>query len=200
MDKQTIKKKVFHMVKENETYGVGGLSDVSQSLKKKLKEMYENEPRKEKKIIKIVLYSPKAVLPTRGSDNSAGLDIYADNDVTIEPGESKVVSTGLMVEPPRGTYIRIACKSSLSFQFEINGGVIDWDYRGVVKVVMRNITRKTVNICGNMAIAQMIVEKIIPPDQLYICREEDLSKTGRRDKAGLTKLCYEKEDQEIKLR
>src|SRR2546422_7474525 len=57
---------------------------------------------------------PKAVLPTRGSVLSAGLDIYSTEDLTIAPGERYLARTGLSVAIPEGYYGRLAPRSGLA--------------------------------------------------------------------------------------
>lgn len=79
--------------------------------------------------------SKSAILPTRGTENSAGYDIYANEMIRILPGETKVVKTGITFEDlPENQYIQLSLRSSISIHrpfIQPNGvGVIDSDYAG----------------------------------------------------------------------
>ena len=94
---------------------------------------------KPKEEIKVKLLHPEARLPTRGSDHAAGLDLYSTIETLVPPGESVLIKTGLAVEPPAGTYGRIAPRSSLAIRgIGTGAGVVDRDFRGEVKVLLRN--------------------------------------------------------------
>ena len=83
-----------------------------------------------------------AVLPSYGSDYAAGADLYACNAVTVEPGATEFVQTGLALEVPAGyaglVYARsgLACKKGLAPANKV--GVIDADYRGEIMVALYN--------------------------------------------------------------
>ena len=116
---------------------------------------------KEEKI-NIKKLSDKAVIPTYGSEFSAGADLYACiNDVlTIEPNETKFVPTGLSFEIPEGlvglVYARsgLACKKGLAPANKV--GVIDSDYRGEVMVALHNHSKDEKSIEPNERIAQIV--------------------------------------------
>ncbi|KAJ3559476.1 hypothetical protein NM688_g326 [Phlebia brevispora] len=92
--------------------------------------------------------------PTRGSDDTAGLDLYASQPVEIQAGTRALVPTGIKVKLPISTYRRIAPRSGLSLKgIDVAAGIIDRDYRGEVQVVLINnshmplkvtVTHKTV--------------------------------------------------------
>ena len=77
---------------------------------------------------------PDARLPTRGSDYSAGLDLYSIEDFEIQPFFHIDVSTGISMSIPHGYYGRIAPRSSLALRNGIcvGAGVVDEDYRGAI--------------------------------------------------------------------
>ena len=100
-------------------------------------------------LLKVKKLHDESILPTRGSENAAGLDLYAcsidsnGNPVSnyiIPRGETVAISTGIAVEIPEGYWGLLALRSSMSFKkgFCIpNGlGVIDSDYRGELKVAI----------------------------------------------------------------
>ena len=94
--------------------------------------------------VNIKKLSEKATLPTYGSEYAAGADLYAciDEAITIAPGETQFIGTGLALEIPEGyaglIYARsgLACKKGLAPANKV--GVVDADYRGEVKVALHN--------------------------------------------------------------
>ena len=124
-------------------------------------------------------------LPIRASMFAAGFDLFASQEFFIYPNESVVVTTGVIVEPPRGTYARIASKSGLSKKFIVNAGVVDWDYRGEVKVLMYNISKDRLVIEKGKAVAQLILEKISMPNLVLT---SSLVPTPRNAEGGINRL------------
>jgi dUTP pyrophosphatase len=106
--------------------------------------------------------SEAAMLPTRGSVDAAGLDLYAVQECTIAPHSNALVGTGIAVEIPPGYYGRVAPRSGLSFKTSliVNAGVIDADYRGEIKVVFNNFTDNEVKLFRGDRVAQLILERI----------------------------------------
>ena len=105
---------------------------------------------------------PSANLPTRGSSDSCGLDVYSVEDVVIEPGARKAVRTGFAVAVPSGFYGRMAPRSGLALKFGIDvmAGVIDADYRGEVLCLLVNLGEDAFQISSGDRIAQLIIEKV----------------------------------------
>lgn len=102
-----------------------------------------------------------ATMPYKGSDKAAGYDLSSVGEYTIPPGERQVVSTGLRIICPDGTYGRIAPRSGLAVKAGIDtmAGVIDADYRGEVGVVLVNLGKETFKVTKGMRVAQIIFEK-----------------------------------------
>ena len=102
-----------------------------------------------------------AVLPSYGSDYAAGADLYACNAVTVEPGATEFVQTGLALEVPAGyaglVYARsgLACKKGLAPANKV--GVIDADYRGEVLVALYNHSSQAVEIEPGERVAQLVI-------------------------------------------
>jgi len=92
--------------------------------------------------IRVELLDPQARLPTRVSVRAAGHDLYANKEKTIPVCGQEVVATGIAITPPKGTYGRIAPRSSMAVkhQIAVNAGVIDSDYTGELKVVLTNMS------------------------------------------------------------
>ena len=107
----------------------------------------------------------KAILPTYGSEASAGADLYAclDEPVTIEPGQTAWIPTGLAMEIPAGyaglVYARssLGCKRGLAPANKV--GVIDSDYRGPVTVVLFNHGSEPQTVSHGERIAQLVVAR-----------------------------------------
>jgi len=120
----------------------------------------------------------QAKIPTRGSARAAGHDLYANESKTIPARGQQVVTTGISITLPRGTYGRIAPRSGIAVkhQIAVNAGVIDSDYTGEIKVVLPNMGNQDYQVKKGDRIAQLITEKIVESD----CYEvPELGKTDR---------------------
>ena len=124
-----------------------------------------------------------AITPTRGSEKAAGYDLYANikgNDsITINPGETVVIGTGLSFELPDNTFAAIFARSGLSTKSGLapanKVGVCDSDYRGEYKVALHNHSKTPATVNHGDRIAQMVVMPFIPIE----LEEGDLSNTAR---------------------
>ena len=108
------------------------------------------------------LEGKEAVLPKRQTPGSAGYDLYSSQTESVVSGERKLISIGFSVKIPESHYGRIAPRSGLSVKksIDIGAGVIDSDYRGLVKILIINNGQETFHIKQGDRIAQLIVEKI----------------------------------------
>jgi dUTP pyrophosphatase len=110
-----------------------------------------------------------AILPTYGSAEAAGADLYAclEADVTIAPGKTAFIPTGLAMELPRGCagliYARsgLACKRGLAPANKV--GVIDSDYRGEFIVALHNHGDAEQTVSNGERIAQLIITPVLTP-------------------------------------
>lgn len=109
--------------------------------------------------------SSRAYAPVRTTQQAAGMDLRAAEYNSIEPGERKLISTQLQIMIPENHYGRIAPRSGISLnqQVDVCAGVIDPDYRGEVKVLLHNHGKNPFNIKKGDRIAQLICEKISTP-------------------------------------
>jgi len=100
-------------------------------------------------------------IPTRGSAQGAGHDLYANESKTIPARVQEVVRTGISITPPRGTYSRIAPRSGMAVkhQIAVNAGVIDSDCTGEIKVVPVNMGNQDYQVKNGDRIAHLITEK-----------------------------------------
>lgn len=117
------------------------------------------------KNLRIVRLTDKAYIPTKETPLSAGYDLYSAYDYIIPSKGKNVIKTDLQISVPFGTYGRIAPRSSLTMFCHINvgAGVIDYDYRGNVFVVLFNHGDKDFVVQAGDRIAQLICEKIVNP-------------------------------------
>ena len=106
---------------------------------------------------------PRAVAPAYGSAAAAGADLYAvmDTPLTLAPGETALVHTGLAVEIPDG-YVGLVCaRSGLATKRGLapanKVGVIDADYRGEVMVALHNHSGESRTIDHGERIAQLVL-------------------------------------------
>jgi dUTP pyrophosphatase len=104
--------------------------------------------------------------PKYATDGSAGFDLQANIDgnnvVCIEPNETKLISTGLYFEIPKGYKLSILSRSSLSLKGRVvanSPGLIDSDYRGELKIILRNTSLERFYIKNGERIAQGVLEK-----------------------------------------
>ena len=119
--------------------------------------------------IRVKKLCPEALLPTYGSQEAAGADLYAclKEPVTIAPGETVFVPTGIALEVPRGCagliYARsgMACKRGLAPANKV--GVVDSDYRGEITVVLYNHGNQPQVIADGERIAQFIITPVLQP-------------------------------------
>ena len=111
-----------------------------------------------------------ALLPTYGSPEAAGADLYAclESTVIIEPGKTAFVPTGIAMEVPRGCagliYARsgLACKRGLAPANKV--GVVDSDYRGEIMVAIHNHGSEAQTIGHGERIAQMVITPVLTPE------------------------------------
>ena len=113
--------------------------------------------------VKVKKLNDKAILPTYGSPYSAGADLYAcmDENVTIHPGETVMIKTGLAMEIPEGFAGLIYARSGLATKKGLapanKVGVIDADYRGEIGVILVNLSAEPFTIADGERICQMVI-------------------------------------------
>ena len=126
--------------------------------------------------MEIVLMNDNAIIPTRASKESAGLDLYSSIDVDIEVGSIRKVNIRICISLPENSYGSIRDKSSLVSKGLLTlGGVIDKDYTGEIIVIMTSLI-ETIKI---KKVAQLIVSNIMYPE---IKKVESLKETERNNK------------------
>ncbi len=132
---------------------------------------------------RIKCLQPDVALPTYQTSESAGFDLAASEDVTIQPGEVKLIPTGLVIEVPHGHFLGVFARSSTPLKRGLmvaNGvGVVDPDYSGPmdeVKIEVVNFTPTPVEVKKGDRIAQGV---FIPCRQVEWVQVEDIRATSR---------------------
>ncbi len=119
--------------------------------------------------IRVKKLHPNAILPTYGSAEAAGADLYAclDETVTIAPGEVYWVPTGIALEVPRGCAGLVYARSSLGAKRGLapanKVGVVDSDYRGEIKVVLLNHSKQPQTLEPGERVAQFVITPVLTP-------------------------------------
>ncbi|MFA5382947.1 MAG: dUTP diphosphatase [Candidatus Micrarchaeia archaeon] len=114
-------------------------------------------------------------------DSDVGLDIKANENVSLSPMEQKVVKTGLVIRIPDGHVGLIRDRAGIISFMKVHtvAGTFDPDYRGEVSIMVVNFGDEEVEIEKGMRIAQMI---IIPVTKVNVKVVDSLSKTKRGSK------------------
>ncbi len=121
-------------------------------------------------------------LPRYMSEAAAGMDVCAavDEPLVLEPGDIKLVPTGLQVAVPPGYEIQVRPRSGLALEHGLTvvnaPGTIDADYRGEVGVIVGNIGRQPFTITRGMRIAQLVVAAVARAD---VHEVDELPETDR---------------------
>ena len=119
--------------------------------------------------VRVKKVHPNAIIPTYGSAEAAGADLYAcvEEPVEIHPGRTVFISTGLAMEIPKGCAGLIYARSSMGTKRGLapanKVGVIDSDYRGQVMVALHNHGREVQTISYGERIAQLLITPVYTP-------------------------------------
>ncbi len=134
-------------------------------------------------VVKVINKSNRD-LPKYESLNAAGLDIRANiqEEILINPGEIKLIPTGIFMEIPSGYECQVRPRSGLALKKGITvlntPGTIDADYRGEVGVILINHSKNSTTISNGDRIAQLVFNKF---EQIVWENESELSSTKRGD-------------------
>lgn len=103
--------------------------------------------------------------PVYKTPGAAGADLFANlkDPITINPGERRIIPTGVKLEIPNGFYGEIHDRSGLAAQYGITvlAGVIDSDYRGEIMVVLLNTGPMSYTVYPGDRIAQLIIKPYV---------------------------------------
>ena len=152
--------------------------------------------------LRIKKLHPDAIIPTRSNPTDSGLDLYSIEDAQIHQGQYKMISTGIAIQLPKpletnvfptelGTDFRqtiiweaqVRPRSGLAAKHGItivnSPGTVDNDYRGEIKIILRNEGNEIFYIKKGDRIAQMVICPVITPTIIEV---DELDNTDRGDK------------------
>lgn len=135
-------------------------------------------------IVKIVNKSDNA-LPQYETGGSVGLDVRSAEDGVLNPGEFKLVKTGLSVEIPYGYEIQVRPRSGIALKYGVtvlnSPGTIDSDYRGEIGVILINHNTLPYAIIKGERIAQLV---LCPVEKVQWLATDTLGTSTKRGEKG----------------
>lgn len=131
-------------------------------------------------------------MPEYATPSSAGMDLRASEEITLQPGEIHAVGTGVRIALPEGYEGQVRPRSGLALNHGISvpnaPGTIDADYRGEVRVILMNLGREPFHIRRGDRIAQLVVAPVVHVEWESVSALPDTSRgeggfgsTGVRD-------------------
>jgi len=133
-------------------------------------------------LLKILPHGREIAVPFYATAQSVGMDLAAavEREITIEPGRTCLIPTGIQIAVPPGYEAQIRPRSGLAANSTLlipnSPGTVDPDYRGEVKVVLLNLGERPFTVTRGMRIAQMIIAPTVRVDVRIV---EDLPPTER---------------------
>ncbi len=122
----------------------------------------------------------RAMLPRPAHPGDAGLDLFSCEELTIDPGQARLVRTGIAIQLPHDTEAQVRPRSGLALNFNVTvlnaPGTIDEGYRGEVGVILINHGKDTFRIKPGMKIAQLVVQPV------YSVAVEETDEIDRSDR------------------
>lgn len=122
---------------------------------------------------------PWAIMPTRAHDTDAGLDLYAERDAIVWPGEPAIFDTGVHIQLPPNTAGMLKSKSGLNVNHNITSeGVIDVGYTGSICVKLYNHGKESYIVRRGDKISQLVIVPVVIPPITVV---DELEKSERGD-------------------
>jgi dUTP pyrophosphatase len=130
--------------------------------------------------IRIKRLTPTAIIPRYQTDGAAGMDLHADDEVTLWPGDRRAVKTGIAVAIPPGHEGQVRPRSGLAARFGVtvlnSPGTIDSDYRGEVCVILVNHGQQEWRFERGERVAQLVIAPVARAEMVDV---DDLDETTR---------------------
>ena len=127
--------------------------------------------------LKVKRLNPAAILPSYARAGDAGLDLFAVKALSIAPGASALVPTGIAIELPPGTEGQVRPRSGLALKHAITvlntPGTVDEGYRGEVGVILINHGQRMFAVEAGMKIAQLVVTPRIQVEVAEVAALQD---------------------------
>ncbi len=121
-------------------------------------------------------------IPSYATTGSSGVDLYADVDgeITLSPGDIKLISCGIYISLPEGYEAQIRPRSGLAIKHGISlvntPGTIDSDYRGLINLIVVNFGKEDFVVKRGQRLAQMVIKEVT---QAELVEVEELDETVR---------------------
>ena len=132
--------------------------------------------------VKVKKVKDNAIVPKYAQHGDAGVDLYAAEDYTLQPGERTVVATGIAIAIPRGYEAQVRPKSGRAAKEGLSvvnsPGTIDADYRGEVGVIAINLGNEAIKIEQGQKVAQMVFNQV---EEALFEEVKELEETKRGD-------------------
>ncbi|MFA4855760.1 MAG: dUTP diphosphatase [archaeon] len=123
----------------------------------------------------------EAKIPEYAHEGDSGMDLYSIEDLTLAPGERRLVKTGLQIALPRGFEAQVRPKSGLAANFGVTilntPGTIDSGYRGEIMAIMVNLGSQPYRVEKGKKIAQMVIAKV---EEAKVEEVDSLDETARK--------------------
>lgn len=131
-------------------------------------------------VLKVKKLDPGAILPRYAHPGDAGMDMFANETVIINPGQAVKIKTGISMEIPDGYVGLMWDKSGLSTNHRIKslGGVIDSGYRGESLLGVINLGTEVYTIEKGHKVVQMLIQKV---ERVEVEEVSELDETSRGD-------------------
>jgi len=157
------------VAKPKETYSYSGFQAIGDIITDNRQTIITSDPLPpadepvlpKENILRFEKLAPSAKLPQKAHLGDAGYDLYSSDYYSIPPYGQALVATGLKMAIPDGYVGLIWDKSGIAFEgIKTMGGVIDSNYRGEVKVIVKNLSEEVFNIIPGQKIAQLLIQTV----------------------------------------
>ena len=132
--------------------------------------------------VQVQKISENAKIPEMAHEGDSGFDLYASETLAIEPGERKLVATGIKIAIPKGFEAQVRPKSGLAIKSGLSvlntPGTIDSGYRGEIKVILVNLAKEPYQVETGKKIAQLVFQKVECPELTEV---QELNETKRNE-------------------
>jgi dUTP pyrophosphatase len=129
--------------------------------------------------VKFIKLKP-TMIPQYQTPGASGVDLHSAQNIILKPGTFQLVETGIAIEIPRGLEAQVRPRSGLAAKFGIgvlnSPGTIDADYRGEIKVILFNFSKKPFRVKKDDRIAQLVFSKVT---KVILKERKQLSRTKR---------------------
>lgn len=147
---------------------IGNIIGTNQQIINKREALFSDPSKKFEKVVpkpvalnylSVKKILPSAKLPQKANPSDAGYELFAADHYSISPYGQALITTGLKLAIPNGYVGLIWDKSGLAQQgITTMGGVIDSDYQGEIKIIVKNLSEDVFNITAGQRIAQIIIQ------------------------------------------